>query len=106
MVTPANPLDIVRRLAADPSCCSVFRPVLVELRRHGLDLDDLREIVCSDLGEAHCFRTKPTEKYDPATMSDDYSLWIEECGVRMFLKLLVADGQLVITSFKKDDRYA
>ena len=80
--------------------------MLVELRRHGLDTDDLRDILCSDLGEAHCFRSRPTEKYHPATISDYYSIWVDECGERMFLKLLISSNRLVITSFKKDDRYA
>lgn len=48
-------------------------------------------------------------KYHPATVSDDYSIWVDECGERMFLKLLVSqasDGSdlPVITSFKKDNR--
>ncbi len=105
MVTPANPLDLVRRLATDERACAFFQPVLTELRRVGLDTDDLREILCSELGEAHCFRSRPTEKYFPATVSDYYSLWIEDCGARMFIKLLVHQDRLVITSFKKDDRY-
>lgn len=106
MVTPANPLDRVRRLAAEEQRCELFQSVLTELRRLGLDSDDLREIICSQLGEAHCFRLRPTERYYPATTSDYYSLWIDECGGRMFIKLLISGNRLVITSFKKDDRYA
>ena len=37
--------------------CEFFQVVLEELRRHGLDTDDLREILVSELGEAHCFRS-------------------------------------------------
>jgi hypothetical protein len=59
----------------------------------------------SELGESHCFKSKPTEKYFPATVSDYYSIWIDECGVKMFLKLLINGERLVITSFKKDERY-
>jgi hypothetical protein len=104
-MAPANSLELVRRLAAVESSCSFFQPVLSELRHHGLDSDDLREILSSDLGEIHCFKTRPTQKYYPATVSDYYSIWIDECGARMFIKLLIHDGRLVITSFKRDERY-
>ncbi len=105
MVLPANPLEAVRRLAADERNCTFFQPVVVELRRHGLDTDDLREILTSELGELHCINSKPTEKYYPATVSDYYSIWVDECGVKMFLKLLISGERLVITSFKKDERH-
>ena len=85
--------------------CEFFQAVLQELRRQGMDTDDLREILVSDLGEAHCFRSRPTEKYFPATVSDYYSMWIDECGGTMFIKLLISSDRLVITSFKKDNRY-
>jgi hypothetical protein len=107
---PANGLDDVRRLADSEETCEFFKPVLDELSRHGLDDDDLREIIRSELGDGHCFRGKPTEKYHPQTTSDYYSIWINECGSRMFIKLLIAHRgtvreRLVVTSFKKDDRY-
>jgi hypothetical protein len=103
---PVNSLELVRRLAIQERTCEFFQAVLEELRRHGLDTDDLREILVSELGEAHCFRSRPTEKYFPATVSDYYSVWIDDCGGRMFIKLLVSNDRLVITSFKKDNRYA
>ena len=110
MAQPANSLDTVRRLAATEDRCEFFRPVLEELARHGLDDDDLREVIRSELGEAHCYRSKPTEKYYPASTSDYYTIWLTDCGARMFLKLLVDQTgtpreRLVVTSFKKDDRY-
>ncbi|TXM96548.1 hypothetical protein FV242_33445 [Methylobacterium sp. WL64] len=108
-MTPANALSLVRRLAADEDRCEFYQPVLDELPRHSLDSDDLLEIIQSELGEVHCYRSAPTEKYHPATTSDYYSIWVEECRAHMFLKLLVgkaSDGGdlLVITSFKKDTR--
>ena len=108
-MTPTNALSLVRVLASDEATCAFYKPVLDELRRHGLDTDDLLGIVCTELGEKHCYDTKPTVKYHPATVSDYYSIWVDECGERMFLKLLVSqasDGSdlLVITSFKKDNR--
>lgn len=108
MVQPANALENVRRLAAGEERCTFYKPVLDELARRGLDSDDLREIIKAELGEAHCYRTKPTEKYYPATTSDYYSIWLDDCGAHMFLKLLIAnDGTeselLVVTSFKEDD---
>jgi hypothetical protein len=70
-----------------------------------LDTDDLREIIAGELGEVHCFQSRPTEKYYPATVSDYYSYWIDVCGARMFIELLISGHRLVITSFKKDNRY-
>ncbi len=108
-MTPANALDLVRKLAADEERCEFFGVVLEELRRNGLDSDDLRDIIRYELGEAHCFKTKETERYYPATISDYYSIWVDVCRTRMFLKLLVAGDEggerLVVTSFKKDTRY-
>lgn len=108
---PANPLSLIRQLAADVSKVVMFRPVMEELRRRGLDSDDLLDIIVSDLADFNCFASKETLRYYPRTTSDYYSIWVEECGCRMFLKLLVdhATGRgpfLVITSFKKDDRHA
>ncbi|WP_146101615.1 type II toxin-antitoxin system MqsR family toxin [Rhodopila globiformis] len=102
---PANALETVRRLVADERTCSFFQPVLAELRRHDLDSDDLREILATELGEIHCFKSKPTEKYFPQTTSDYYSIWIDGCGTKMFIKLLVSGEKLVVTSFKRDERY-
>jgi hypothetical protein len=87
---PTNALKLVRQLAADEDRCEIYASVLAELRRHGLDTDDLREIVISELGEGHWYDSKPTEKYYPDTMSDYCSIWTDVCGCRMFLKLLVA----------------
>ena len=106
---PTNPLADVRRLAANEATCAFFKPVLDELARLGLDDEDLREIILTELGEAHCFRSRPTRKYHPATTSDCYAIWIDHCGCRMFLKLLIADAgtpreRLVVTSFKRDER--
>jgi hypothetical protein len=97
-------------LAESEETCEFFRVVLDELSRRKLDDDDLREIIRSELGESHCYDSRPTKKYHPQTTSDYFSIWIDECGERMFLKLLVAnqgtDGErLVVTSFKKDNRY-
>jgi hypothetical protein len=90
VVTPVNSLALVRRLAAVEKSCTFFQSVLVELRRHGLDSDDLREVLTSELGDAHCFKSSPTRKYHPGTVSDYYSIWIEECRAKMFIKLLVS----------------
>lgn len=107
---PTNPLEAIRRLAADEDRCVLFRPVLEELRERGMDSDDLREIIRSEVGSSQCYQSKPTEKYYPGTVSDYYSLWVDECGARMFLKMLISDigsenERLVVTSFKKDNRY-
>lgn len=105
-MAPANPLELVRRLAESEDNCVIYQPVMTELRHYGLDSDDLRDILCSELGEVHCFKSSPTRKYYPATVSDSYSIWINECGAKMYIKLLISGERLVITSFKKDERYA
>jgi hypothetical protein len=107
---PSNALSDVRRLAGDEQSCEFFNVVLIELRLHNLDSDDLREIVQHELGENNCFKTAETKKYHPQTMSDYYSIWIHECRCNMFLKLLIVSFEggsqrLIITSFKKDERY-
>jgi hypothetical protein len=108
-VLPFTPWRSLRTLwnwfAAAEGRCTFFQPVLFELRRNGLDSDDLREILGSELGEAHCFKSSPTKKYYPATVSDYYSIWVDECGARMFIKRLISGDRLVITSFKRDERY-
>lgn len=75
-----------------------------------MDSDDLRDVIATELGDAHCFKSKTTERHYPNTVSDYYSIWIDNCGTNMFLKLLVSrsgteSALLVISSFKKDDRY-
>lgn len=107
---PANDIEVVRRLADDEERCEFYKPVLEELARCKLDSDDLREIILSELGVKHCYDSKPTRKHYAGTMSDYYSIWINECHAYMFLKLLVAVSEtkgehLVITSFKKDNSY-
>lgn len=106
---PANDLILVKKLAGDERSCTMYSPVLVELRKHGLDTDELRAIIETELGEKHCFDSKTTVRYHPSTHSDYYSIWVEECKCRMFLKLLVATQgsirMLVVTSFKKDTNY-
>ena len=106
---PANDLDDVRALARDENLCVFYRVVLEELRKFGLDSDDLRFIIETELGKSHCFKSKTTERYFPGTTSDYYSIWIDECSARMFIKLLIEAEEggmrLVITSFKKDTNY-
>lgn len=109
-MTPRNPLETVRRLAADETKCYFYAPVEKELRARTLDSDDLLEILMTELGEVHCYKSEATMKHYPGTMSDYYSIWIDVCGCRMFIKLFVneigtANEQLVVTSFKKDDSY-
>lgn len=108
-MTPANPLTRIRQLASAEANCIMYTPVLEEIRSRQMDTDELLEIIASEVGEAHCFAVKPTERYYPSTTSDYYSIWVDVCGCHMFIKLFIAsvDGgdKLVITSFKRDDRH-
>lgn len=105
-VKPTHDLTLVRALAADETKCVIWQRVLPELRNYGLDTDDLRDIIIGDLGSQHCFKTAVTQKYHPGTVSDYFSIWVDECNEYMFIKLLISDsGELVITSFKKDTRH-
>ena len=106
---PFNPLATVQLLADDEDKCEFFQPVISELQSRGMDTEDLREIICSELGECHCFKQEKTRRHYPETVSDYYSIWIDTCNEKMFLKLLVVYDEysfpklLVITSFKRDD---
>ena len=107
---PANDLDAVRRLAANEENCDFYRAVLEELAGCNLDSDDLREIIQSELGVKHCYGSKPTKRHYTNTISDYYSIWVNECNAHMFLKLLIASSGmkgelLVVTSFKRDNNY-
>ncbi|MCK2056802.1 type II toxin-antitoxin system MqsR family toxin [Methylobacterium sp. 37f] len=102
-MAPHNPLSKVRQLVIDEESCSFFDPVFAELRARGLDTDDLRAIIQTELGETHFKKSEPTRRHYPTTVSDYYSIWVDDCADWMFLKLLVSDADiLVVTSFKKD----
>jgi len=105
---PSNPLADVRRLVHEQKY-EFFKVVSDELARRNMDSDDLLDVICSDLGERHCYKTDDTVRHHTGTKSDYYSLWVTECSCMMFLKLLIsrANGAelLVVTSFKKDTNY-
>jgi hypothetical protein len=106
MMKPTHPLEVVRCLAENEGTCEFFKPVLQMLRDNNMDSDDLREIIMTELGEHHCVDTQPTRKYYPSTVSDYFSIWVDDCGAQMFLKYLIDSDRLVVTSFKRDTRYA
>jgi hypothetical protein len=110
-VEPTNDLERVKAIAmrfleGDVSDCEIWADPLAQLSQRQLASDDLMEIIATELGAAHCYDKQPTRKYHVGTTSDYYSIWVDECGCQMFLKLLLAaNGRLHITSFKKDRRY-
>src|SRR4051812_42774138 len=89
---PAHTLTLVHKLAADESRCEFFDVVRDELRAWSMDSDDLRLLIAHELEEEHWFKSEVTRKYHPGTISDYYSIWVDECSSRMFLKFIVRDG--------------
>lgn len=106
---PANDLAEVKRLAGIRQL-ELFLSVVAELECRSLDSDDLVEILVDRLSEEHWFKSVTTLKYFPGTTSDCYSVWVDECGAQMYVKLLISDEsngsrRLRLTSFKRDNRY-
>ncbi len=72
----------------------------------GFDLDDedVRDIL-QRIDEFDFTKTAPTKKRHFGTYSDYYTYYVEECRTRMYIKFLVSDGVLIVTSFKEDVRH-
>ena len=102
MTTPSYSRDQVKVLAADPDRFEMYRCAADDALGFGLDSDDIREVF-QRIDEWTFLKKEPTEKYHPGTISDYYIYFVEECLTRMFIKFLVAEGVLVVTSFKEDD---
>jgi len=95
------PTDDVKRLAAGLDTFEMFRVASDDALGFGLDDDDVRNI----LGRIEQFtflKSEATRRYHPGTMSDYYVGYVEECLTRMFIKFVIDDGILIVTSFKED----
>ncbi len=106
---PAHDLAEVKQLAATLRI-ELFSTVVGELESRSLDSDDLIEILVERLKQEHWFKSVETRKYFPGTISDCYSVWVDECSAQMYVKLLITDpksdvSRLRLTSFKRDNRY-
>lgn len=100
---PSYSRDLVKRLAAEPTSFEMFKSAADDALGFGLDSDDVREVF-QRIDEWDWIKSKPTEKYHPGTVSDYYIYFVDECLTRMFIKFLIANDVLVVTSFKEDER--
>jgi len=99
---PAYTAAHVKRSASSADTFEMFREAADDALGFGLDGDEVREI----MGRIETFqflKSIPTRRRYPHTQSDYYIAFIEECGTRMFIKFLIHEGTLVVTSFKEDD---
>ncbi len=101
-MNPRYPRDLVRRLATTPDSFEMFQSAADNALGFGLDSNDVRDVF-QRIDEWDCLATKPTEKYYPGTMSDYYVYFVDECMTRMFIKFLISNDVLIVTSFKEDD---
>ncbi|MBI1208894.1 MAG: hypothetical protein GC191_16610 [Azospirillum sp.] len=101
-MTPSYPRDLVKRLAAGTDSFEMYRIAADDALGFGLDSDDVKEIF-QRIEQWQCIASKPTVRHFPGTMSDYYVFFVEECLTRMFIKFLIFQDRLVVTSFKEDD---
>ncbi len=93
--------EIVKKLAANLDTFEMFKAALDDALGCGLDSDDVRDVF-QRIEEWDFIKSEPTRKHYSGTMSDYYFYFIEECYTRMFIKFLIYNGILVVTSFKED----
>ncbi len=101
-MNPSYPHALVKRLASGPDTFTMYRTAADDALGYGLDSDDVRDIF-QRIDEWECLASKRTERYYPGTMSDYYLYFVDECLTRMFIKFLIHQDVLVVTSFKEDD---
>ena len=94
------PVAHVKQLAASPYTFEMYQSALDDALGFRLDDDDVRDIL-GRIDEFEFRKSEETRKYHPGTMSDYYAGFVEECGTWMFIKFLIDDGILVVTSFKE-----
>lgn len=100
---PHYPREEVKRLAEAADTFAMDRGALLDALGLGLDDEDVRKIF-RRIDEWDFLKSEPTRKHHPSTVSDYYIYYVEECLSRIFIKFVVADGILTVTSFKEDDR--
>jgi|TARA_B100000315_G_C14059842_1_gene355712 hypothetical protein len=95
------PVEDVKRLAGNPDTFAMFRTASDDALGFGLDDDDVRNVL-GRIDQFEFLKSERTQKYHSGTMSDYCVGFVEECLTRMFIKFLIDDGILVVTSFKED----
>ena len=101
--SPSDLLSTVLRLAYDRATFAMTPGALEDALGFGLDDDDVREVF-AEAEQWTFIKTMPTRHQYPGTMSDVYVGYVEDCGVRMYIKFVIAGGVLVVTSFKEDEQ--
>jgi hypothetical protein len=95
----------VKRLASNEETFGMYQSAADDSLGFDLDDEGVREVV-QRIDEFTFLKSEPTRQYHRGTMSDYYTGYVEECATRIFLKFLIHDGVLIVTSFKEDDQYA
>lgn len=101
---PSYDLALIKRLAADRGTFQIEKRAYDDALGFGLDHEDVIEAI-QELKLSDFVKTEPTRYSYPKTYSDYYIAYLDVCLTRIFIKLLVYRGVLVLTSFKEDDRY-
>ncbi|HEY1506571.1 MAG TPA: type II toxin-antitoxin system MqsR family toxin [Stellaceae bacterium] len=101
-VGPSYAPKLVKQLASGSATFEMTQAALDDALGFGLDDEDVREIF-QHIDEFNFLKSEPTRHKYPGTQSDYYLHYVEECRTRMFIKFVIHQGVLIVTSFKEDD---
>jgi hypothetical protein len=99
---PSYNRELVKQLASGSATFEMTQASLDDALGFGLDDEDVREVL-QHIDEFQFLKTEPTRHKYPSTQSDYYIHYVEECRTRMFIKFVIHQGVLIVTSFKEDD---
>lgn len=99
---PTYDKSLVQNLAAGEETFGMSQGASDDALGFGLDGEIVRNVL-QRIHEFTFLKTEPTRKGHDGTDSDYYTYYVEECLTQMFIKFLVDDGVLIVTSFKEDN---
>jgi hypothetical protein len=78
----------------------------LDVANYGLDDEDVRDWFANierhvSEGRASFFKSRPTERSFPGTMSDSYRAYVPDIG-NAYIKFVIYRDCLIVTSFKED----